>query len=163
MWLMSQKLWKTLAGAVVVALGAIQLIPVDRTNPPVQKELPAPPDVQAILRRSCNDCHSNETVWLWYSKVAPISWLVSRDVREGRRELNFSDWTASEKQLKRLAKTPKEIAKGKMPPWFYLAIHRDARLSPQDVETLNRFAASSTAPAPKPAATPVAPPAPAAN
>src|SRR5450759_484008 len=100
MWLTSQKLWRTLAGAVVVALGAIQLIPVDRTNPPVQKEMPAPPDVQAILRRSCYDCHSNETVWLWYSKVAPISWLVSRDVRQGRRELNFSDWTASEKQLK---------------------------------------------------------------
>lgn len=160
---MSQKLWKTLAGAVVVALGAIQLIPVDRTNPPVQKEMPAPPDVQAILRRSCYDCHSNETVWLWYSKVAPISWLVSRDVREGRKDLNFSDWTASEKQLRRLAKTPKEIAKAKMPPWFYLSIHRDARLSPQDVETLNRFAASPTTPALESTTAPSAPVAPAAK
>ena len=158
---MSQKLWKVLAGALVLGLGGIQLVPVDLTNPPVQKVLPAPSDVQAILKRACYDCHSNETVWPWYGKVAPASWLVARDVREGRRELNFSAWTASDKALRRLAKTPKEIAKGKMPPWFYLAIHRDAALSPQDVEVLNRFALSPTAPDPDPTRFPTVPTTPA--
>jgi hypothetical protein len=60
---------------VGVLLVAIQLVPVDRTNPPVEEEAPASPEVRAVLRRACYDCHSNETVWPWYSRVAPMSWL----------------------------------------------------------------------------------------
>src|SRR5436305_15338897 len=72
----------------------IQLVPVRRDNPPapLAARLTAPPDVTAILRRSCSDCHSNETVWPWYSRVAPVSWLVANDVHGGRHQLNSSEW-----------------------------------------------------------------------
>jgi heme-binding protein len=130
-----------LLGAVVV-LVAIQFVPVGRSNPPVETEVPAPPDVQAILRRACYDCHSNATVWPWYSRVAPFSWLVARDVREGRREVNFSTWnrlTASQ-QVKKLKESWKEVADGDMPPWFYVSAHHDARLSAEDRAALRAWA-----------------------
>src|SRR5512144_3173408 len=107
-----------------VAFVLIQLVPVDRSNPPVQVEVPAPPEVRAVLRRACYDCHSNETVWPWYSRVAPVAWLVARDVREGREELNFSTWDryATKQQVKKLKESWEEIAEGEMPPYYYLPV-----------------------------------------
>jgi len=72
---------------LVVAFVFIQFIPVDKSNPPVIVDIPTPPEVKAILKRACYDCHSNETVWPWYSQIAPISWLLARDVHEGRTEI----------------------------------------------------------------------------
>ena len=128
--------------AIVVVLVGIQLVPVDRSNPPVTADVPASLEVRAILRRACYDCHSNETVWTWYSKIAPVSWLVAYDVHEGRKELNYSTWdryTAHE-QNKKLKKSWEEVADNEMPPWFYLAIHRDAVLSAEDREVLRKWA-----------------------
>ena len=140
--------WKVLRWFVLAVVGAlvvIQFVPVARpSNPPVTGEVPASPEVRAILRRACYDCHSNETVWPWYSKVAPISWLVARDVREGRTELNFSTWDqySSKQQVKKMGESFEEVAEGEMPPWFYLPVHRDAVLSPQDKAALRDWAAS---------------------
>jgi hypothetical protein len=127
---------------VLVVLLAIQLVPVDRSNPPVEAEVPAPVHVRALLRRACYDCHSNETTWPWYSRVAPFSWLVARDVREGRDELNFSTWNrmTTQERVKRLKESWKEVAEGEMPPWFYLGIHRDAVLSAEDRAALRAWA-----------------------
>ncbi len=132
---------RVLLGAVLV-LAAIQFVPVNRSNPPVETEIPAPADVRAVLRRACYDCHSNETFWPWYSRVAPVSWLVARDVREGRKELNFSTWNRYEtkRQSKKLKETREEVAEGEMPPWFYVINHRDAVLSAGDVALLNAWA-----------------------
>ena len=118
----------------LVALVIAQLVPVDRSNPPVEAEVPAPANVRAVLRRACYDCHSNETVWPWYSSVAPFSWLLARDVHEGRRELNFSTWSqyTTKQQIKKLKESWEEVAEGEMPPWFYLPVHRDAVLSAED-------------------------------
>ena len=131
--------------AVVAALVVIQFVPVERpqSNPPVTAEVPASAEVRAILRRACYDCHSNETVWPWYSKVAPVSWLVARDVREGREELNFSTWDqySTKQQVKKMGESFEEVAEGEMPPWFYLPVHRDAMLSPQDKAALRDWAA----------------------
>ena len=77
---------------LILAVIGIQFVPVNRMNPPVTGEIGAPEKVMAILHRSCYDCHSNKTVWPWYSYVAPISWLVADDVHEGRRHMNFSEW-----------------------------------------------------------------------
>jgi hypothetical protein len=138
--------WKVLRWvvlAVAVAFVVIQFVPVARpSNPPVTSEVPASPEVRAILRRACYDCHSNETVWPWYSKVAPVSWLVARDVREGRAELNFSTWDqyGTRQQAKKLRESFEEVAEGKMPPWFYMPVHRDAVLSPQDRSALRGWA-----------------------
>ena len=82
------------AGLLAVGLIAIQLIPVNRTNPPVTAPIKwDSPTTEALARRACMDCHSNETVWPWYSYVAPASWLVYFDVQEARSRLNFSNMT----------------------------------------------------------------------
>ena len=138
-----------LLGLLVVVV-AIQFVPVQRLNPPVEAEVPAPANVRTVLQRACYDCHSNETVWPWYSHIAPFSWLVARDVRKGREELNFSTWSriATQQQVKKLKKSWEEVAEGEMPPWFYLGIHRDAALSAEDRKTLRAWALSA---APEPA------------
>jgi hypothetical protein len=132
--------WVVLAAVAVFV--AIQLVPVQRSNPPVTAEVPAPPEAQAVLRRACYDCHSNETVWPWYSRVAPVSWLLARDVREGRAELNFSTWDrySTKEQVEKLKESWEEAAEGEMPPWFYLPVHRDAVLSAEDKQVLREWA-----------------------
>jgi hypothetical protein len=119
----------------------IQFIPVNRDNPEITGEIEAPENVMAILQRSCYDCHSNETVWPWYSYVAPASWLIARDVHEGREELNFSQWTSySEKQKRHKRKEcGEEVEEGEMPLWFYTPLHLEAELLPEDVEALLRW------------------------
>ena len=93
--------------------------------------MPTPADVKVALRAACYDCHSNETVWPWYTHVAPISWLLAYDVSEGREELNFSTWQRYDpkKQLKKLRETVETLNDGEMPPWYYSIIHPEARLS----------------------------------
>jgi hypothetical protein len=135
--------WITAAGlSVLVALLAIQLVPVDTSNPPVTGDIPTSPGVKAVLRRACYDCHSNETKWPWYGRVAPVSWLVARDVGAGRAELNFSTWNqySTQQQVKKLKESWEKVAEGEMPPWFYLPAHRDARLSAEDRALLRRWA-----------------------
>jgi mono/diheme cytochrome c family protein len=124
------------AGAV---LAAIQLVPVERTNPPVESEVDAPAEVKAILRRACWDCHSHETVWPLQAYVAPVSWLVAHDVEEGREEMNFSRW--SEVDPARVArKLPEEVGEGEMPPRLYALAHPGARLSDADRAVLVAWA-----------------------
>ena len=125
----------TLLG-VVVLLVAVQVVPYGRrhTNPPTRIE-PRwdSAATRALAVRACFDCHSNETVWPWYSHVAPISWLNQRDVDKGRRKLNFSEWDRVQKEADESAKS---VRKGKMPLWFYSAIHPDARLTPAESQAL---------------------------
>ena len=123
-----------LAAAVVAA----QLVPISRTNPPVTGAIDAPRAVQALLDRSCIDCHSNETVWPWYSRIAPVSWLVARDVRKGREELNFSEW-ADYSERRRNGKyedIAELVENGEMPLKIYLPLHPNARLSDADRRVL---------------------------
>ena len=115
-------------GALLVAL---QLVPYgrDHSNPPVVRDAPwASPEGRRLAVAACYDCHSNETKWPLYSHVAPMSWLVERDVEQGRRELNFSDW-GGDNDVDDLAEV---VAEGSMPPRNYRLMHPDARLS--DVE-----------------------------
>ncbi len=133
---------RALSGIVVV-LAAIQFVPVNRSNPPVETEVPAPDPLRAVLRRACYNCHSGDTVWPWYSRVAPSSWLVAYDVRKGRDELNFTAWNRvrPEERAKKIAKVGKEVAEGDMPPWYYRLVHREARLSHDDAANLRAWAA----------------------
>ncbi len=126
---------------LLAMLVIVQLVPIDRTNPPVGAEVPAPPAVRAVLRRACYDCHSNETVWPWYSRVAPVSWLIASDVHEGRGKMNFSAWNQlpATRQEKLLRKCWGEIAEGEMPPWYYLLVHANAQLSAEDRSTLQAW------------------------
>lgn len=123
------------AAAVAVIFIALQFVPVSgRANPPVEADLEAPAEVKTILRRSCYDCHSHETRWPWYNRVAPASWLVARDVEEGRKHLNFSRWgvISSEARAEKLGEIREEIDEGEMPLWFYVPLHPEAKLSDAD-------------------------------
>ena len=126
------KILLSLGGLLVV----VQVIPYgrDHANPPMRQE-PAwdRPETRLLARRACLDCHSNETVWPWYSSVAPVSWLVQHDVNEGRGELNFSEWNRPQKEAKESAKVVRE---GEMPPRVYLLTHPEARLDPMEREAL---------------------------
>lgn len=124
----------SLIGVVVVGV-VIQFVPYgrDHANPPVVEE-PAWDSEQTrdLAVAACFDCHSNETEWPWYSNVAPISWLLQRDVDEGREELNFSEWNI-EQEGDESAETVRE---GSMPPWQYTLTHPEARLSEADLDAL---------------------------
>jgi hypothetical protein len=127
---------------IAVAFVVIQFVPVERTNPPVTSPLQAPAPVAAILRRSCYDCHSNETRWPWYAHVAPMSWLVADDVADGRKHLNFSTWGeyAAAKRMSKSGEIVEQVENGYMPLGKYLWIHRDAKLTAEDVNTLRAWA-----------------------
>ena len=122
----------------------IQFIPVGlpgttSNNPDdLLKTTDVPTDVSNMLKASCYDCHSNETVYPWYSYVAPVSFLVSRDTREGRKKLNFSEWNklSKVKKAKFLDEISDEINEGEMPMKIYTVIHRGTSLSDKDKETL---------------------------
>jgi hypothetical protein len=121
---------------LVVVFVAIQFVPYGwkHSNPPVIRDAPWPDAESArIARASCYDCHSNETDWPVYSYVAPMSWLVRRDVEEGRDELNFSDWDRDAGEADDAIDT---IRDGSMPPDIYTRIHRDARLSDEEAQRL---------------------------
>jgi hypothetical protein len=126
--------------ALVSILVGVQLIPVDRSNPAVDLDLDAPIEVKAILKRSCYDCHSNEVDWPWYSYVAPISWLISHDVKEGREELNFSEWNKHSSDTEMKEEIIEEIEEGEMPLPIYLITHSDAAITEQELVTLKKWA-----------------------
>jgi mono/diheme cytochrome c family protein len=130
--------WKRNVGIVVLVLIVlfilIQLIPVHKTNPPVVNEpIWDSAQTRALAKDACFDCHSNETIWPWYSKIAPSSWLLVRDVDEGRRHLNFSEWGQHEAEIGEITRV---INEGEMPPWYFRLIHPKARLSDSEKQTL---------------------------
>jgi len=133
---------------MIVVIIAIQLIRPERTNPiadpqlAVDRQMSLPPSVLAILQRSCFDCHSNQTRWPWYSNIAPVSWLVAKDVRDGRRHLNFSEWGSynQKRRASKLGDIADEVDRGDMPDSKYLIIHRDAVLSAADKDIVLAWA-----------------------
>ncbi|HEU5412514.1 MAG TPA: heme-binding domain-containing protein [Candidatus Angelobacter sp.] len=139
-----RKMLKASFIVLVLLFLTIQLVKPLRTNPPIDpsREIgavhPMPPVVSALLQRSCNDCHSNRTVWPWYSTVAPASWVVAHDVNDGREALNLSDWSAytGEKRQKLAGKMCEEAKGREMPISQYALVHPSARLSATDVQAL---------------------------
>jgi hypothetical protein len=88
---------------------------------------------RTLFLRVCGNCHSNETRWPWYSHLAPMSWLVQRDVEEGRSHFNVSEWDREEQHGDEAAE---RLRDGAMPPWFYLPAHPEARLDPPEERAL---------------------------
>jgi mono/diheme cytochrome c family protein len=124
-----------LVGIAFLLFLVLQLIPLDRENPTVVAE----PNwdsqqTRALAERACFDCHSNETEWVWYSKVAPVSFLVTHDVDEGRGKLNFSDWGGFDE----MDELTEVISEGEMPPWYYSLMHSDAQLTDEEKNLLEQ-------------------------
>lgn len=140
---MSRRL-KQVALVLVVLFAAAQLVRPGRANPAtdptrtIQAQVGTASGLVAVLDRACAECHSNATVWPWYSQIAPLSWLLAYGVKEGRQAVNFSDWAAypPERQRELLLESCRDVTAGKMPgsPWTLL--HPDARLSAQDIATI---------------------------
>jgi mono/diheme cytochrome c family protein len=127
-------LWVVIA-AVLLAL-LIQLIPLPgRNNNPAVVAEPNwdSPQTRALVKRTCFDCHSNETVWPWYSYVAPVSWLVYNDVMVGRSRLDFSEWNRPQRGAGEITEIVQE---GEMPPAIYLPMHPSARLTDAEKQQL---------------------------
>jgi len=113
----------------------IQLVPFghQHSNPPVVQEPKwDSPQTRELAKRACFDCHSNETIWPWYSNVAPVSWLVQQDVDEGRRYLNFSDWG----RVREAHEIPEVITRNRMPPSNFQIMHPEARLTQAEKDVL---------------------------
>jgi hypothetical protein len=132
------------AGVVfVVVFAAAQLVRPDRANPAtdvsrtIQAHMGTASELAPVLDRACRDCHSNETVWPWYTGVAPLSWLMASAVTEGRKAVNFSEWAAYsyDQQRMLLATSCDDARSGKM-PGVYTRLRPETRLSAHDVETI---------------------------
>jgi len=110
----------------------------------IDRHYPIPKDVQAVLKRSCYDCHSNNTYYPWYNNIQPVAWLLASDVNEGKEDLNFDEFNGyklSDKQHK-LSDLTKEVKEGDMPMSIYTIIHRGAALSEAEKQRLITWADS---------------------
>jgi hypothetical protein len=143
-----RKALKVLIFGVAALFIAIQFARPARTNPAVddsrslEGRLNVPDEISTILQRSCNDCHSNNTSWPWYSNVAPVSWFVADHVNHGRKHLNFSDWAQydEDRAVKLLDEICEEVEKDWMPLSSYTRIHGEAELSESDKRALCEWA-----------------------
>lgn len=111
-----------------------------RDDRSIADHVTVPADVHALLRRACYDCHSGETRWPWYSRVAPVSWWIARDVRHGRSNLDFSRWSTDPDReptpAQRLRWTCRDIREGAMPPRAYRLVHPEARLTDEEKDAV---------------------------
>lgn len=143
---------KQAAVALVIVLAVAQLVRPERANPPIdaRRTLQAQPGtasgLSAVLDRACGQCHSNATVWPWYTNIAPVSWLMAYGVKQGRQAVNYSEWAAypPERQRALLVASCRAASSGKMPGRPYTLLYPETRLSPQDVATI--CAASGASP-----------------
>lgn len=129
-----KKIRSYLIAALAVAAVVIQFVPVEKSNPPVTREIRwDSPETAALARRACYDCHSHETTWPWYASVAPVSWRVTHHVNHGREYLNFSTWDRPNEDLDEVIEVLQE---DEMPLKDYRLMHGEARLTDAEVERL---------------------------
>ncbi len=145
---MLKKIFKRIFQILLLAFVVIQFIRPAKnraegiSNNDISKMYAVPADVEAILKTSCYDCHSNNTVYPWYAEVQPAAWWLADHVKEGKKELNFSEFASYRigRQYRKLEEINKEVKEGEMPLESYLWIHNDAKLSEQQKLTLANWA-----------------------
>jgi hypothetical protein len=151
------KTFKIIIIVLFIAFIAIQFIRPDFTNPPLvagqtlEESVQVPENVQAIFKKSCNDCHTNTTVYPWYSQIQPSASFLKGHIDDGRKELNFSDWKTydAKKQRRKLAEVCEEIQGKTMPLPSYLWIHWGAKLSDEQIKTICDWTESERAKIPE--------------
>ncbi len=130
-----------LVGIFGILFIALQFVRPTLTNPPVVADLEAPPDVKAILKTSCYNCHSDETKIPWFDQVVPAYWLVVRDVKRGRYHMNFSNFgkmSFGERQAF-LYESVNQIQLGAMPPANYKLVHPESAVTPAQLDVLKKY------------------------
>ena len=141
---MIKKILKILAIVIIVAFVVIQFFRIDKSVPPIVQAdtldaaVSVPPDITLILGRSCNDCHSNTTVYPWYSHVQPAAWFLNDHIEHGRKHLNFSVFNtyAPKKKAKKLEEICEQVELKEMPLPSYLWIHWDSALKDTEARAL---------------------------
>jgi hypothetical protein len=129
-----KKIIKIIAGVLILLLIGIQFMPVEKTNPPVTREVQwDSPQTRALAERACFDCHSNHTKWPWYANVAPVSWRMADHVEHAREHLNFSEWDRPNEDFDEIKEVLEE---GEMPLWDYLLLHSEAELTAAETTQL---------------------------
>jgi hypothetical protein len=138
---------------LLIVLVVIQFVRPDMTNPPtnpahtIDSVVTVTPPVEAILQRSCDDCHDNDTRWPWYAQVAPASWLLRYDVTEAKKHFSLPEFAtySKKKQARKLQQVCDQVTEGDMPLWYYLPLHSAAKLSDADKQTLCQWAKTEKA------------------
>lgn len=144
---------KKILGALLIALLLIQFIRPSQDNPPTdqaqsfQQVANPPAEVVSVLKSACYDCHSNETVYPWYSKIAPVSWWLANHINEGREHLNFSTYgqISAEDKGKVMEEIAEVIQKNEMPLGSYTWLHREAKLNEAQKNMLIQWAGNQNA------------------
>ena len=143
-----KRVLKTVVLVLAIVFVAAQFYRPDRTTAPIvqaetlEATTQIPENVGAVLKRSCNDCHTNQTNYPWYSNITPVNWLLADHIDEGRRELNFSIWNTynARKKARKLDEICDQIIGGEMPHYQYIWMHGDAKLSNADKRLLCNWA-----------------------
>jgi len=133
---------------IVAILIAIQFIRPsknqsnDALTSNISNVYPVPQDVSMILKKACNDCHSNNTVYPWYSQVQPVGWWLNNHIEEGKGELNFNEFAAYRigRQYKKMEEVIDQVKKGEMPLSSYTLIHTNAKLTEEEKQKLINWA-----------------------
>ena len=141
---MIKKILKILAIVIVAALVVIQFFRIDKSAPMVvqaetiEASVAVPPDISLILGRSCNDCHSNTTIFPWYSNIQPVAWFLKDHIDDGRRQLNFSIFNTytAKRKAKKLEEICEQVESKEMPLPSYLWIHGDSALKDGEAKAL---------------------------
>ena len=137
-------LWFLFVGVLVlIQLYPVQRPEVDSNNPgDLMKNVDVPSNISTILKSTCYDCHSNETIYPWYSNIAPVKWLVYSDINNAREELNFSEWKSLTKMDKAeiLDDISTAVLEEEMPLKIYPLMHAEAKLSKADRESISKWA-----------------------
>lgn len=126
----------------------------------ISKIINVPENINGILVKACNDCHSNNTKYPWYANIMPVGWVLSNHVKEGKKELNFDEFAtySPRRQKKKLEEVADEVKEGKMPISGYKKLHKEARLTEEEKTALINWATEAgnaiVAPAPPPGAPP---------
>src|SRR6476620_5797107 len=150
---MVKKIVKIVLVVVAAAFIVMQFFRIDKTNPTVnaaetlEATTSVPPDIQLILGRSCNDCHTNQTMYPWYSNIQPSGWFLKNHIDDGRRQLNFSVWSTytAKRKAKKLEEVCEQVQAGEMPLPSYLWIHWDSKLRDGDAQALCDWAKAEQA------------------
>jgi len=141
---MKKKIFITII-ILVVAFLCLQTVHPALSNPPVTAEITAPENVKAVLKKACYDCHSNQTNLRWYDQIAPVYWQVIKDVKDGRKALNFSEWNKLQKpdQQAKFWEALNQVIAGAMPLPGYTAVHPDTKLTATDIQVLKQYLISN--------------------
>ncbi|MFT3681776.1 MAG: heme-binding domain-containing protein [Ferruginibacter sp.] len=150
---MKRNRWRSVTFPLLAALLIIQFFQTEKNvdNTPaafandINKQYQIPQHVQEVLRNSCYDCHSNNTNYPWYDNIQPVAWWMQHHIKEGKRELNFNEFTAYrvKRQYKKLDEIIKEVKGGDMPLSSYTFIHKDAKLTEEQKQSIVNWATAS--------------------